>query len=169
MPSSLTALGDSSFKNCSALTSLDAPNATSGNYSFNNCTALTFLNVPKMVGANAEFENCSHLTELIIPKCTGARGNKYGMFSGCSSLVIIDARSFTSFGYFYQFRGCSALRKIILPDTPPTLSNPTGTELNSSCLLYVKNTEIKEAYLAHSQWKNFAESRYVVSPEDYQE
>lgn len=165
---SLTALGNSSFKNCSALISIDAPNVTSGNYNFSNCNALTFLNVPKMIGASAEFERCSHLTELIIPKCTGASGNKYGMFDGCSSLVIIDARSFTNFGYYYQFRGCSALRKIILPDTPPNLSNPTRTELNSSCLLYVKSTEIKEAYLAHSQWKNFAESRYVVSPEDYE-
>lgn len=168
LPTSLTNLGDYAFYQCESLRGLDAPNVISGYYRFNNCYNLSYLNVTNMVGGNAEFNNCRNLPELIIPKCTGAVYNKYYTFENCQKMVTLDIRKFTHLGYFRQFSGCTALRKIILPDTPPTLTNPTGSGLNSSCLLYVRTEEIKQAYLAHSQWSTFAESRYVVSPEDYQ-
>ena len=169
IPISLTNLGNQTFYNCQSLRYIDAPHVTSGGYQFYHCYELRNLNVVNMVGGSAQFESCRNLTELIIPKCTGAAYNQYYTFMHCSKIVTLDIRSFTHVGYFRQFDGCDALRKIILPDTPPALTNPKNTQLNSSCHLYVRTEEVKQAYLAHSQWSYFAAERYIVSPEDYEE
>ena len=169
VPSNLTSIGSNSFKNCNALTALDAPNVTSGNFQFDNCYAMTYIDIHNMVGSDARFDNCRSLTELIIPKCQGSQWNYYGGFSGCTNLVTLDIRGVTLLGYLRHFSNSPALRKIILPDTPPGIRNPKSTGLNSSCLFYVRNEDVRQAYITDSNWSNFDASRYIVSPEDFEE
>ena len=79
---------DYAFQNCSSLTSVSFPNATSiGVAAFNECNSLTSVSFPvaTSIGIYA-FGNCSSLTEVSFPKATSIGDSA---FSGCSKLTTI--------------------------------------------------------------------------------
>lgn len=72
-----TEIGDSAFSNCSALTSVDIPNATSVDvYAFYGCSALKSIDLPNVTSISAEaFANC-YMKEIFLRSktmctCTG--------------------------------------------------------------------------------------------------
>ena len=63
-------IGSSAFENCSNLTSVDFPIATSiGGSAFYNCSNLTSVDFPAVTSiSGSAFYNCSNLTSLILRK-----------------------------------------------------------------------------------------------------
>ncbi len=101
------------FYNCSLLTKVDLPNATSvDNYAFYGCTKLPSINLPNAtnVGIYA-FVSCKELTNIDLPNATSI-GNY--AFQGCSALTNIYLPNVTGVNtqVFYQ---CYSLLSIDLP------------------------------------------------------
>ena len=133
--STVTAVGDYAFANCTSLTSVNFPECTNiGGYAFMSCHSLTSVTFPvcTSIGSNA-FQNCSSLTSVSFPKCTNISNyafcNCYSLtsvsfpkctyigdsaFFSCSRLTSVNFPACTSIG-FVAFRNCSSLTSISLP------------------------------------------------------
>ena len=136
---------DDSFGNCSSLTTIDMPNLkVIEDYAFANCTSLKSMKLPQgliMLGnsdLDCVFENCSNLESITLP----------------ATLQSIGGNSY--FASSSLFKGCSALKNIIV-------SNPTPValaETNFDATTYI-NATLKvpvgslEAYKNADGWKNF--------------
>ena len=81
---SVTSIGESAFRGCSSLTSLEIGNSVTsiGFFAFTGCSGLTSITIPNgvtSIGASA-FSNCSSLTSVEIPNSVSSIGS--GAFSG---------------------------------------------------------------------------------------
>lgn len=116
-----TSIDSGAFQNCSALTSVDLLNATSlGTSAFNSCSALTSANLPNVINTSSfEFASCSNLTSVNLPSATSI-GEK--TFFYCTSLASINISSATSIGK-EAFYNCVALRNIDLPNVTSISGN----------------------------------------------
>ena len=174
IPSSVTSIGSSAFRDCSGLTSVTIPNSvtTIGSYAFAYCSGLTSVTIPNSVTSigNKAFASCSKLTSINIPSSVTTIGSS--VFSGCSGLTSINIpSSVTSIGddaFSYcsgltrvtipssvtsigggAFYGCSGLTKVILPDIAKWCSISFNS-YSSNPLYYAKhlysdeNSEISE-------------------------
>lgn len=72
MPTSLTVIGDLSFKGCTGLTSITIPNSVQviGRWAFSYCTMLKNIVIPNSVVEIKDFafEGCTTLKSIILPK-----------------------------------------------------------------------------------------------------
>ena len=108
-----TEVGDKAFYNCSALESVDLPNATSVGYSaFGSCSALTSVNLPNAteVSDNA-FYYCTSLRTIDLPNVTSING----AFIHCYALESVNIPNATSIDSD-AFQNCTSLRTIDLPN-----------------------------------------------------
>ena len=75
---SVTKIGNSTFYNCSSLTSVTIPNSVTsiGNSAFSNCNSLTSVTIPNSVTSigNSAFRNCSSLTSVFCKPTTPPTG-----------------------------------------------------------------------------------------------
>ena len=80
IPNSITTIGNSVFRDCTSLTTINIPNSvpnsitTIGNSVFRDCTSLTTINIPNSVttiGKNA-FEGCTNLKQINIDNTEGS-------------------------------------------------------------------------------------------------
>lgn len=120
----VTRIGDSAFRYCSSLTSIDFPKATTNlsaaNYLFANCTNLLTANLPllRSTGSNL-FLSCSKLTSVTIPSAISVAQSS---FQRCSVLPMIDlgenCASIAASGFAY----CYALETIVLRRTSAIVS-----------------------------------------------
>ncbi|MCR5433675.1 MAG: leucine-rich repeat protein [Bacteroidaceae bacterium] len=109
IPSSVTAIEDSAFNNCTGLTSISIPSSVTsiGELAFKNCNGLTNITIPSSVTSigNWAFEYCSGLTSITIPSSVTSIG--YTAFRHCSGLTSISVESGNS---KYDSRGgCNAI------------------------------------------------------------
>ena len=119
----VTAIGESAFRNCSNLTSVSIPNTVEeiGAYAFYGCTGLTSLAIPDMVeeiGAYA-FYGCSGLTAMALPPFLTTI--KAYTFYGCSKMTSVTIPSNTTVIESNAFRGCSKLPRVTLPQKLTTI------------------------------------------------
>jgi hypothetical protein len=128
----ITTVQQAAFNNCSALTSINLPNATTiGNYAFYLCSpALTSISIPNATTiGNYALGSCSALTSINLPKATtlgeGALGN-------CQSLTSISIPNVTTIGSI-AFSGESFLTSVYFGQNAPAEaahvynSTPNGT------------------------------------------
>ena len=144
----VTSLGESCFKGCSNLTSINLPSSITslGNYCFRNCSSLTSINLPSNITSLGE--SC---------------------FYGCSSLASIELPSaLTSLGE-NCFEECSHLKSMLcLAVEPPSciLGKYTNTHntsvVNNTMRLYVPKESI-EKYKQSDAW-NSAKGIYPLYP-----
>jgi hypothetical protein len=107
-------IGLGMFRGCAALTTVNAPEATSvGDNAFEGCTSLVTLDLPRVrsFGVSA-FKSCAALTSLNVPEVTDM-GNT--VFEGCTSLVTLDLPRVRSFGVS-AFKSCAALTTLNAPE-----------------------------------------------------
>ena len=95
IPEGVTAIGESTFEDCSSLTSINIPNSVTwiDDHAFAYCKSLISITIPEgvtKIGWYA-FYNCSSLTSITIPNS------------------VTEIR-------WYAFEGCSNLREIIIPE-----------------------------------------------------
>lgn len=122
----VTSIGNSSFNQCTNLTSITIPNTviSIGDSAFGYCSALTEFTVPNSVKniGNCTFDSCSSLTSITLGNSVETIGEL--SFYRCTALSsIIIPSSVTDFGS-RAFYGCSALTTVVmLPTTPPTIAS----------------------------------------------
>ncbi|MCQ2129728.1 MAG: leucine-rich repeat domain-containing protein [Bacteroidaceae bacterium] len=117
IPSSVTSIGNSAFKDCHSLQSINLPSGVTsiGNSAFTRCSTLQSINIPSGVTSIRQFafSDCSSLQSINIPFGVTSIG-QYA-FSGCASLQSINIPSgVTSIGEF-AFLGCASLQSINIP------------------------------------------------------
>ncbi len=147
-----TGVSDSAFYDCSALTTIDIPNATFvGTYAFQRCSALTTVDLlnATSIGEGA-FYDCSALTTVDLPNATSIGVTA---FTNCSSLVSVDLPNATSMGT-YAFRGDNALKTIYLRSKTmcTCVADPS---LNSSVTIYVPESLIN-SYKTATYWSKYS-------------
>jgi hypothetical protein len=121
----VTSIGDSSFANCSSLTSVTIPYSVTsiGRGSFAYCTSLTSVSIPSSVTSinGFAFVNCSSLTSVAIPNSVTLIGE--GVFAACSSLKTVTIPdSVASIGDNF-FNGCSSLTSVTIPSSVALIGN----------------------------------------------
>lgn len=135
---SASSIGEYSFRGCSMLTSVDAPNAKSvGQYAFTSCSALASVNLPlvESVGQYA-FNQCNDLMSIVLPSLTTAAQNS---FRDCQYVETIDLQVLANIPA-NMFYGCRGLKALILRS--PTVVTLANTSAFTTCyrILGTKNT-----------------------------
>ena len=156
IPTSVTSIENSAFRDCSGLTSVTIPNSVIGigSYAFSGCSGLTSVSLPNSVtsiGSRA-FEGCSSLTSVSIGNSVTSIGSS--AFFECISLTSVTIPiSVTSIGD-YAFEQCSSLTNIYLNSTtPPTIRSSTFYKIPTNAIVHVLFGGIS-AYKNSSYWKD---------------
>ncbi|EDR26016.1 hypothetical protein, conserved [Entamoeba dispar SAW760] len=119
IPSSISELGFSCFKECLSLISINIPSSIKeiGWSCFYECSSLTSINIPSSVISIGDgcFYGCTSLKSINIPSSVSKIGDNF--FEGCYSLTSINIpSSITSFGD-WCFNTCSSLQSINIPSS----------------------------------------------------
>ena len=132
-----TSVGNETFRNCNALTSVNMPNATS-------------------IGSNA-FIDLTNLTSAYFPNVTTI-GNY--TFQRCYKLESVNIQSVTQLGQS-AFNNCQKLGSVRLPATPPSIQNATFTGINSQCVFYIPMGSLA-AYQSATNWSSLTSTYSFV-------
>lgn len=150
------------FYKATSLASVSMPNVNSqiGNNSFQNCSALETVNIPNaLLGRVSAFNSCSSLREAVFPKTPSVANS---VFNNCTSLAKADLGSsaITTSGNIAAnaFAGCTSLNVLILRkgvayglDNISAFNNTPFASGKSGGTLYVPNSLIS-AYQAITNW-----------------
>lgn len=126
IPTSVTSIGASAFWYCTNLTSIDIPSSvtTIGNYAFKG-SGLTSVTIPATVtslGENA-FADCSSLASVRFADGITLTEIPQATFSGCSSLTSVNIpTSMTKIGTA-AFQMCSSLTSFTIPASVTQIGN----------------------------------------------
>lgn len=107
----VTGIGNRAFYNCTALETVDAPNATRiGWGAFMGCKALPSINIPKAAYIDGNAFRDTAITEADFPEVV--TGN-YNLFYACKKLIRANFPKLLEVGS-YVFSDCSALIEVNL-------------------------------------------------------
>ena len=165
----IESIGGYAFSECSKLTTVDFPAATSiGENAFDKCTKLTTADFPAAtsIGSYA-FNICYKLTTINFPIATSI--GKLA-FQSCSSLTTTNFPAVISIGE-HAFIDCASLITLILrSETMATLESTdtfSGTPISSGTgYIYVPATLV-DTYKAATNWSTYANQIRAI--EDYPE
>ena len=123
---SVTSIGQSAFRYCSGLTSIDIPDGvtTIGDYAFYECSGLTSVDIPNSVttiGWYSSFNMCTGLTSVKIGDSVTEIGQD--AFYGCSGLTSIDIPDGVTTIGGYAFRYCSGLTSVDIPNSVTSIGS----------------------------------------------
>lgn len=148
IPNGVTVINDSSFLQCTGLTSIIIPNSVTsiGEFAFASGTSLTSITIPNSVTSIGQgaFRNCTSLKRLnsntdgvfIIPNDITSISNQ--TFYGCSGLTDVTIPSGVTNMGNYVFEWCGNITSItILATTAPTITEYTFADVKSYGTLYV--------------------------------
>ncbi len=148
----VTAIGDDTFYDSTALTSISIPNSVAaiGLGAFYHCSVLTSITVASDNPKYDSRDNCNAIIETasntliagcfdtVIPNTVTAIGNE--AFSHRSALTsIIIPNSVTSIGRG-AFQGCSALTSIDIPNSVTTIGNYAFFECSALTSLFLPSS-----------------------------
>ena len=164
IPSSVTAIGASSFYGNSKLKTITIPEGvqTIGGSAFSGCTALTSISMPNTLTTigNGAFSGCSRLSK--VPLLNGLKTIEAYAFQRCTNLRKIHIpASVTSIGS-YAFSECSRLLKVAVDFTTPLSINSMVFSHRKLATLYVPKGCL-QVYKNANYWKEF---KYIVELSD---
>ena len=152
-------IGAYALCNCSKLTSVDFPAATTiGDSAFSSCSALTNVALPAAITIRSyAFSSCSNLTSIALPAATTIGSSA---FSSCSKLTSVDFPAATTIGNS-AFYGCSKLTSVVLRKTD-TICELSGTSVfnntpikSGTGYIYVPDALVDQ-YKAATNWSTYA-------------
>ncbi len=159
IPNSVTSIGESAFRDCTGLTSVDIPNSVNSidNNTFRNCTNLTSLDIPNSVTSIGEyaFYNSSGLTRLTIPNSVTTIGQS--AFRNCSKLKLLELGTELRTINGQAFNGCPAITDIISHrDRPAEIvdNTPFSTSIYTTATVHVPSGSLPNYYSA-PVWMRF--------------
>lgn len=181
-PTTVTGIGLSCLRQCSALTSVVAPGVTKvHNSAFYHCTSLASISLPVATEIGLQvFGNCSSLANASLPSASSAGDS---VFSGCSSLVSVSLPAATV--NQDAFRRCSSLVSAHLPNATsvgnaafldctsleyvdfgnaarsavPTLPATAFSGVPVSCVIIVPDAQY-DAWIAANNWSTLYSNGY---------
>lgn len=105
----MTTVGANAFCGCTALTSVELPNATElGDSAFDRCTAMTVFEFPNVLKTrNSVFGNNKEIVSLRLPKATALGKSQVVSYSKLEELYIPMVKTIDNYG----FTGCGRLKK----------------------------------------------------------
>ena len=150
LPSTLTSIGDSAFKNCEALNSIHIPSGVIriGDSAFNGCSSITSISLPEGVTdiGNFAFRNCS-LTNLLLPESLTTMGSQ--MIAGtdiCQITIPKNVKKCSAilFGAFYggPMDGALNLTSVVFEDG---IAEIPASACQFSSSSYITNVDIPES------------------------
>jgi len=113
LPNTLTRVGNYSFQEMRAITTVSLPNSvtTLGHSAFAFCSELTTINLNNIIGTgNATFRYCSKLNNITLS--SGLTQINYENFNNCTSLTSITIPSSCTSIESYAFYYCSKLENV---------------------------------------------------------
>ena len=121
LPETIEMIGESSFKGCTSLESIDIQKANLQDSCFSGCTDLRSVHLyNSRYCRNYCFSGCSRLEKITFP-CIESLGK--GCFEGCTSLTNITIpNSVTELGE-ECFEGCTSLASVTIPNSVTELGN----------------------------------------------
>ncbi len=151
----VTSIGNSSFFNCSSLTSVTIPQGVTsiGAYAFTGCSNLSSVTVPNSVNGIGEsaFSGCKSLKSFIIPD--GVNSIISSTFSGCLELTSISIpNSINSIGS-YAFYECPNLISVDIPNSVTSIDESAFGYCSGLVSINIPNSVIeigKEAFASCS-------------------
>ena len=156
IPSSVTSIGASAFSGCTSLTTVTGFGNTSitalPDYIFDDCYRMTSITIPSTVtsiGVHA-FYNCYGLTSLTIPTGVTSIGN--GAFAFCNQLTSITNLENTGITQISNdmFAYCYGLSVINVPSTVTSIGTYAFRNCSASITYPPTMTEIEEYAFAES-------------------
>ncbi len=159
IPNSVTAIGNSAFTACIALTSVTLPNSVDsiGGWAFFSCVSLTSITIPeKVISIEVNtFYRCSSLASVALPESlTSIKTQAFNQCTALESITIPRSVTVIEEGAFY---GCTNLKRIYcLWDAPITCDPSIWDNAHySKATLYVPKG-CTEAYKATTPWSSFS-------------
>ena len=155
----VTSIGQSAFRYCFALITVDFSQATSiGEHAFDRCSNLTSVDFPAATSIEGSaFEYCSNLTSVDFPAATSI--GQSALFS-CSNLTSVDFPAATSIkGGALAY--CRKLTSLILRVTTQvcTLSNTNAfdsTPIKSGTGYIYVPAALVDSYKTATNWTTYA-------------
>ena len=139
---------------------------TVGHGAFYYCTALTTVDLPEATKIDgSSFANCTSLTSVSLPKVQTMNGY---CFRNCTSLSFLDFPVLSSIGYS-EFHSCTALEVLILRNTEQVCKQSSGAFSFSKIekgegFIYVP-AALVDAYKVATNWSTYAD--HIRAIEDY--
>ena len=157
IPSTVTKIGYSAFRECTEISSINIPKAVSliDDNAFNGCTSLKSVNIEEntkklfKTEIGSAFSNCTSLKSISFPSNVTKLGDY--VLSGCTSLESVSIPGSVTYLGDYAFNGCTSLKSITLPSSITSIGNSIFNNSaletarvykNSYPLTYCKNNNI---------------------------
>ena len=119
LPEGLKKLGESTFRGCDKMISIDMPNGITEieDYTFESCRSLEKIVLPENLAkiGHSAFSGCSKMEDVQFPLSLKEIGNY--VFSGCYSLTAIILNEGLKKIGDSAFTNCTKLSKILIPST----------------------------------------------------
>lgn len=158
--SRVTSIGEYAFYGCTALQTVDLPNAVSiGVFSFENCTKLKTINIPKAIDVGNYAFAYNNLVESVnIPSVTII--GRYA-FHNCQGISgTLDLPNVVSIGA-NAFTGCPHIEKLVLRSNVVCELGGTNT-FTAAIKIYVPDGLVEE-YSNATNWSAIAHLIYPIS------
>lgn len=124
LPSTVTKIKSSAFKECLSLKSVVIEGAIKhkeGDSHFYGCTALETVDLGSMTSlGDYVFKDCTSLKQVVLPSTMTSIAKE--TFMGCSALASVDLGNITQMNYS-AFKNCTSLTEIVLPSTLTSIKN----------------------------------------------
>ena len=157
IPSTVTKIGYSAFRECTEISSINIPKAVSliDDNAFNGCTSLKSVNIEEntkklfKTEIGSAFSNCTSLKSISFPSNVTKLGDY--VLNGCTSLENVSIPGSVTYLGDYAFNGCTSLKSITLPSSITSIGNSIFNNSaletarvykNSYPLTYCKNNNI---------------------------
>ena len=142
IPNSITSIEDYTFYHCSSLTTIEIPNSIKGirPYAFSECSSLTSIHIPESVTwiGDGAFSGCSSLTSIEIPNSVTSIGES--AFEDCSSLTSIETPNSITSIEDYTFYHCSSLTTIEIPNSVNSIGKAAFSNCSSLTSIEIPNS-----------------------------